>query len=137
MDRSVTSKRKRKRLTLLSACMVMGALLLMPILRSQEEDQAHLRSKAMALEQQGQSMIYMGIGEPDFTAAPAVIAAATSAMSAGTMQYTAATGLPALREVISAHYASVYDLDIAPSRIGAKPYLDPAARVRHSVRDFH
>jgi tetratricopeptide (TPR) repeat protein len=33
--------------------MVMGALLLMPILRSQEEDEAHLRSKAMALEQQG------------------------------------------------------------------------------------
>jgi len=53
MDRSVASKRKRKHLTLLSACMVMGALLLMPILRSQEEDEAHLRSKAMALEQQG------------------------------------------------------------------------------------
>lgn len=76
-----------------------------------------LTKMAAALERQGRSMIYMGIGEPDFTAAPAVIAAATAAMSAGTMQYTAATGLPALREAISAHYAHVYGLDIAPARI--------------------
>ena len=34
---------------------------------------------AAVLEQQGRSIIHMGIGEPDFTAAPAVIAAATRA----------------------------------------------------------
>lgn len=76
-----------------------------------------LTKMAAALEQQGRSMIYLGIGEPDFTAAPAVIAAATAAMHAGAMQYTAATGLPALRAAISAHYMRVYGLDIAPERI--------------------
>ncbi|MFT5589958.1 MAG: aspartate/methionine/tyrosine aminotransferase [Bradyrhizobium sp.] len=72
---------------------------------------------AAVLEQQGRSIIHMGIGEPDFTAAPAVIAAATRAMSDGKMQYTAANGLPALREAISAHYALVYGLQIDPLRI--------------------
>ncbi len=72
---------------------------------------------AAVLEQQGRSIIHMGIGEPDFTAAPAVIAAATRAMSDGKMQYTAANGLPALREAISAHYAQVYGLQIDPVRI--------------------
>lgn len=72
---------------------------------------------ASALEQQGRSIIHMTLGEPDFTAPPPVMAAAQQAMAAGAMQYTAATGLPALREAISSHYCSVYGLDIAPSRI--------------------
>jgi aspartate/methionine/tyrosine aminotransferase len=72
---------------------------------------------AAQLEQQGRSVIHMGIGEPDFTAPPAVIAAATRAMSDGKMQYTSAKGLPALREAISAHYARVYGLQIDPARI--------------------
>lgn len=76
-----------------------------------------LAKMAAALEQQGRHIIHMGIGEPDFTAAPAVIAAATQAMADGKMQYTSATGLPALREAISAHYLQVYGLQIAPSRI--------------------
>jgi len=76
-----------------------------------------LAKMAAALEQQGNHIIHMGIGEPDFTAAPAVVAAATQAMADGKMQYTSATGLPALREAISAHYQRVYGLDIAPSRI--------------------
>jgi aspartate/methionine/tyrosine aminotransferase len=76
-----------------------------------------LSKRAAALEQQGRDIIYMGIGEPDFTAAPAVVAAATQAMSEGKMQYTSATGLPALREAISAHYLRVYGLTIPASRI--------------------
>lgn len=72
---------------------------------------------AAALEHQGRNIIHMGIGEPDFTAPPLVVEAATAAMQAGKMQYTSATGLPALRTAISAHYAQVYGLNIAPSRI--------------------
>ncbi|MDY7547296.1 pyridoxal phosphate-dependent aminotransferase [Glaciimonas sp. CA11.2] len=76
-----------------------------------------LAKMAVALEHQGRDIIHMGIGEPDFTAPPMVVEAATAAMQAGKMQYTSATGLPALREAISKHYAQVYGLDIAPSRI--------------------
>lgn len=76
-----------------------------------------LAKLAAALERQGRHIIHMGIGEPDFTAAPLVIEAATRAMADGKMQYTSATGLPALREAISVHYRQVYELDIAPARI--------------------
>ena len=76
-----------------------------------------LAKMAASLEQQGRDIIHMGIGEPDFTAAAPVIAAAAQAMADGRMQYTSATGLPALRQAIAKHYADVYGLEIAPSRI--------------------
>jgi len=76
-----------------------------------------LAKKAAELERQGRHIIHMGIGEPDFTAAAPVVEAATRAMAAGKMQYTSATGVPALREAIAAHYQTVYGLDISPSRI--------------------
>ncbi|MEO8598829.1 MAG: pyridoxal phosphate-dependent aminotransferase [bacterium] len=72
---------------------------------------------AAALEREGRHIIHMGIGEPDFTAPPAVVEAATRAMLDGRMQYTAATGLPELRLAISDHYRRVYGLEVAPARI--------------------
>jgi aspartate/methionine/tyrosine aminotransferase len=76
-----------------------------------------LAKMATDLERQGRSIIHMGIGEPDFTAAPPVIEAAMRAMTDGRLQYTAATGIPALREAISTHYRHVYGLDVVPGRI--------------------
>jgi aspartate/methionine/tyrosine aminotransferase len=76
-----------------------------------------LAKRAAELEQQGRSVINMGIGEPDFTAAPPVIEAAARAMADGRLQYTPATGIPALREAISAHYQRVYGLSVSPDRI--------------------
>jgi aspartate/methionine/tyrosine aminotransferase len=62
-------------------------------------------------------MIYLNIGEPDFTAPPLVQAAAEHAINNGRSQYTQATGLPRLREAISGWYASRFGLNIDPSRI--------------------
>jgi aspartate/methionine/tyrosine aminotransferase len=76
-----------------------------------------LAKMASELERDGRSIIHMGIGEPDFTAPAPVIEAATRAMADGTLQYTAATGLPALRQAISDHYRAVYGLDVAAERI--------------------
>lgn len=76
-----------------------------------------LAKMAAELERKGRHIIHMGLGEPDFTAAQPVIEAATRAMADGRMQYTSATGTPALREAIAAHYQRVYGLSIAPSRI--------------------
>ncbi len=76
-----------------------------------------LAKMAAQLEQQGRHIIHMGIGEPDFSAAAPVIEAASRAMAEGRLQYTSATGLPALREAIADHYRQVYGLTIAPSRI--------------------
>ena len=62
-------------------------------------------------------MIFLNIGEPDFTAPPLVQAAAANAIASGHTQYTQATGLPALREIISAWYASRFNVQVSPSRI--------------------
>ena len=64
-----------------------------------------------------QPMIFLNIGEPDFTAPPLVQAAVAKAITNGNTQYTQATGLPELREKISAWYASRFNVDVAPSRI--------------------
>ena len=62
-------------------------------------------------------MLYLNIGEPDFTAAPLVAEAAQRCIRDGQTQYTAANGLPALRERISQWYADRFGLQIDPGRI--------------------
>ncbi|MEP7296939.1 MAG: pyridoxal phosphate-dependent aminotransferase [Burkholderiales bacterium] len=65
----------------------------------------------------GSPMIFLNIGEPDFTAPPLVRAASERAVSQGRTQYTDATGLLALRERISGWYATRFGLSIDPRRI--------------------
>jgi aspartate/methionine/tyrosine aminotransferase len=62
-------------------------------------------------------MVFLNIGEPDFTAPPLVREAAERALHAGRTQYTHAVGLDALRERLSGWYAQRFGLDIAPARI--------------------
>ena len=62
-------------------------------------------------------MVFLNIGEPDFTAPPLVQEAAERALRAGRTQYTDATGLAALRERIARWYGERFGLDIAARRI--------------------
>ena len=62
-------------------------------------------------------MIFLNIGEPDFTAPPLVQAAAQRAIALGATQYTQALGLQALRERISAWYGSRFGVAVPASRI--------------------
>src|SRR4051794_33997838 len=75
------------------------------------------RSPACDARSGGRPMIFLNIGEPDFTAPPLVRDASEHAVRQGRTQYTDATGLPALRERISAWYATRFGLTIAPRRI--------------------
>ena len=76
-------------------------------------------AQAIAREAAGtdKPMIYLNIGEPDFTAPPLVVEAAERAIRDGRTQYTQATGLPQLRECISSWYAERFGLDIPARRI--------------------
>ena len=62
-------------------------------------------------------MVFLNIGEPDFTAPPLVQEAATRAVHMGHTQYTQATGLGPLRERISDWYASRFGLQVPSRRI--------------------
>src|SRR3989338_10557568 len=61
-------------------------------------------------------MSTLNIGEPDFTAPPLVQLAAERAIHDGRSQYTAATGLPALRRVLSGWGAGGLGGGIGPGR---------------------
>ncbi|MEN9398291.1 MAG: hypothetical protein RLZ81_2821, partial [Pseudomonadota bacterium] len=62
-------------------------------------------------------MIYLNIGEPDFTAPPLVQEAAARAIRDGRTQYTQATGLEPLRERVSGWYQSRFGITVPARRI--------------------
>ena len=76
---------------------------------------------AAALAQQAKDsdkpMVFLNIGEPDFTAPALVQESAIKAIHEGRTQYTHALGLDSLRERISAWYGSRYGIDIPARRI--------------------
>ncbi|WP_370681749.1 pyridoxal phosphate-dependent aminotransferase [Comamonas sp. GB3 AK4-5] len=62
-------------------------------------------------------VIFLNIGEPDFTAPPLVQEAAARAIASGATQYTNALGLEPLREAISGWYASRFGVAVPARRI--------------------
>jgi aspartate/methionine/tyrosine aminotransferase len=76
-----------------------------------------LMARAQALEAEGRSIIHLEVGEPDFATAGPIVDAAQRFLSGGHVHYTAALGLPDLREAISAHYSRRYGIEISPRRI--------------------
>jgi len=75
------------------------------------------QSPACDPAQGGEAMVFLNIGEPDFTAAPAVRDAAQRCLQGGHTQYTQATGLPALRQRIASWYGSRFGVAVDPGRI--------------------
>jgi aspartate/methionine/tyrosine aminotransferase len=74
-------------------------------------------ARAHALEHAGRHVVHMEIGEPDFTAPEAVVEAGVRALREGRTAYTATLGLPALREVIAAHYAGKFGVSVPAERV--------------------
>jgi aspartate/methionine/tyrosine aminotransferase len=62
-------------------------------------------------------MIFLNIGEPDFTAPPLVQEAAARAIHDGATQYTHAVGLGCLRERISGWYSQRFGMQVPARRI--------------------
>jgi aspartate/methionine/tyrosine aminotransferase len=62
-------------------------------------------------------MIFLSVGEPDFSAPPLVQQAAAQAIARGKTQYTDANGLDPLREKISHWYATRFSVNVPASRI--------------------
>ncbi len=72
---------------------------------------------ARAEEARGRSIIHMEIGQPGTPAPAAARAALAEAMAAGSLGYTVALGLPALRARIARLYREWYGLDLNPERV--------------------
>lgn len=80
-----------------------------------------LLARARALEAQGRTVIHMEIGEPDFATAEPIIAAAQRTLTGGRIGYTAAAGLPELRQAIADYYRLGHGITLPTRRILITP----------------
>jgi aspartate/methionine/tyrosine aminotransferase len=78
-------------------------------------------ARAKALEAAGRDIIHLEIGEPDFPTPQPIIEAGIAALRAGHTHYTAALGLPSLREAIARFHDSRWHATIDPQRIVVTP----------------
>ena len=73
--------------------------------------------RAAAAEASGRSIVHMEVGQPGTPAPEGARRALSAAMETGSLGYTVALGLPALRRRIAQHYADVYGVRVSPDRI--------------------
>ena len=73
--------------------------------------------RSSELEREGRDIISLGIGEPDFSAAPAVVNALKRAADAGLGRYSPALGIPELRHAIAQFYAEQFQAQVDPARV--------------------
>ncbi|PKN18310.1 MAG: aspartate aminotransferase [Deltaproteobacteria bacterium HGW-Deltaproteobacteria-6] len=84
-------------------------------------------AKAEELERQGEHIIHMEVGEPDFSTPQVITDAAISALQNSKTRYTHALGLLELRQAICDDYLEEYGVTITPDQIvistGTSPVL--------------
>ncbi len=78
-------------------------------------------AQAKALEGQGESIIHLEVGEPDFPTPKEIVNAGMLALQENKTQYTAATGLTELKEAIALFYSTKYSKVINPDTIVITP----------------
>jgi len=84
-------------------------------------------ARAAALQQQGKSVINLGIGQPDFPTPPHIVEAAAKALRDGHHGYTPANGILPLREAVAADIEKSRGVRVNPDNIvimpGGKPTM--------------
>lgn len=83
--------------------------------------------RAKQLEEAGEDVIHLEIGEPDFKTPEVARQAAVKSIEDGLTGYTHSLGLSSLRQALCEHYKKEYDVKITPERIivssGTSPLL--------------
>ena len=80
-----------------------------------------LLQRARELQSQGEDIIHMEIGEPDFPTPEGIVKAGINHIRTGDVKYTPAAGLPELREKIAEYYQERYSVFVAKERIFITP----------------
>ena len=82
--------------------------------------------KAKEMERQGDHIIHLEVGEPDFETPQCIKDAACQALQQGKTRYTESLGLLELREAIAFHYQNRYRVTIHPEQILVTAGTSPA-----------
>jgi aspartate/methionine/tyrosine aminotransferase len=92
-----------------------------------EENAFAVLARANALAAQGRSIISLGIGQPDFRTPDHIVEAAIKALRDGHHGYTAANGIPQLREAVAADLHKRFSVEVSPDSVmimpGGKPTM--------------
>ena len=92
-----------------------------------EENAFAVLARANALAAQGRDIINLGIGQPDFRTPDHIAEAAIKAIKDGHHGYTAAVGIPALREAVAADLHKRFAANVSPDEVmvmpGGKPTM--------------
>jgi aspartate/methionine/tyrosine aminotransferase len=92
-----------------------------------EENAFTVLARANALAAQGRDIINLGIGQPDFRTPDHIVEAAVKALRDGHHGYTAANGIPVLREAVAAELHQRYTVEVSPDNVmimpGGKPTM--------------
>lgn len=83
--------------------------------------------RAGKMESEGENVVHLEVGEPDFPPPECVIKAAKKAIDSGKTGYAPSLGLPELREAVAEEYERHYGVRISPERViitsGSSPAL--------------
>jgi aspartate/methionine/tyrosine aminotransferase len=92
-----------------------------------EENAFAVLARANALAVQGRDIISLGIGQPDFRTPDFIVEAAIKALRDGHHGYTAANGIPRLREAVAADLHERFKVEVSPDSVmimpGGKPTM--------------
>jgi aspartate/methionine/tyrosine aminotransferase len=92
-----------------------------------EENAFAVLARANALAAQGRDIISLGIGQPDFRTPDFIVEAAVKALRDGHHGYTAANGIPPLREAVAADLRKRFKVEVSPDSVmilpGGKPTM--------------
>jgi len=82
--------------------------------------------RAQQLEAQGEHLIHLEVGEPDFATPECIQEAMAKAVKDGMTGYTHSLGILPLREAIAEHYHARYGVAVSPDRILVTSGTSPA-----------
>jgi len=92
-----------------------------------EENAFAVLARANTLIAQGRDIINLSIGQPDFRTPDFIVEAAVKALRDGHHGYTAATGIPQLREAVAADLHKRFKVEVSPDSVmimpGGKPTM--------------
>jgi aspartate/methionine/tyrosine aminotransferase len=74
-------------------------------------------ARANALAAQGRDVINLGIGQPDFRTPEHIVEAAVKALRDGQHGYTAAIGIPELRQAVARRTLATTGVEVSPERV--------------------
>ncbi len=113
-----------------------------------EENAFAVLARANALAAQGRDIISLGIGQPDFRTPEHIVEAAIKALRDGHHGYTAANGIPPLREAVAADLHKRFKVEVSPDSVmimpGGKPTMfmsilmfgEPGAKIMYPDPGF-